>query len=226
MREYLERTTFFRALLIVAFTLFYQNIHAASFDCTKATTEIEKIICFDEDLSSLDEDLDRVYKEARRIHSDKNSIRAEQLDWLRNVRNKCTSGSCLVKAYEDRIDQLKGRDSDKSVENDNFVEKHSEQHAGFRVDPGRGDIFAPFLLACSMQGFPVFERDMVAIRTKTKGVLRFFEYEFPNGCGLGDSEDEDIQGAGTIVSMDRSYAWGFVYSPGNRKKLMDFIASW
>ena len=43
-------------LLIIA-----GNADAASFDCGKATSEVEKIICSDDELSRLDESLSKVY---------------------------------------------------------------------------------------------------------------------------------------------------------------------
>jgi uncharacterized protein len=49
--------TFF--LLIIA-----ENIDAASFDCGKATSEVEKLICGNEELSRLDDSLSEAYQEA------------------------------------------------------------------------------------------------------------------------------------------------------------------
>ena len=40
---------------------FAVNIHAASFDCSKATSEVEKLICGDDELSKLDDSLNTAY---------------------------------------------------------------------------------------------------------------------------------------------------------------------
>ena len=40
------------------------NIHAASFDCGKATSEVAKIICSDDELSRLDEPSNKAYLQA------------------------------------------------------------------------------------------------------------------------------------------------------------------
>ncbi len=52
------------ALGIFLLLLVAGNIHGASFDCSKATSEAEKLICGDEELSRLDESLNKSYLEA------------------------------------------------------------------------------------------------------------------------------------------------------------------
>lgn len=81
---------------------------AASFDCTKAGTDQEKMICSDSTLSSLDDKLAKTYKSAllETTNTKVAEIQASQKEWLRNVRDKCTSKPCLVQAYEKRIFQL------------------------------------------------------------------------------------------------------------------------
>ena len=88
--------TFF--LLIMA-----GNIDAASFDCGKAATEVEKIICGDQGLSQLDERLSKTYQEVLRSVHGTADLKREQTNWLREVRNLCTDGPCLEKAYRDRL---------------------------------------------------------------------------------------------------------------------------
>jgi len=82
--------------------------YAAGFDCSKAGTKTEVMICSDNLLSELDSKLSKVYTELRRLIPD---IRIEQNEWLTNVRNKCPTVHCLQEAYEKRIDQLKNRSS-------------------------------------------------------------------------------------------------------------------
>jgi uncharacterized protein len=50
-------------LIFAAFFLLTvaRNVNAASFDCEKATSEVEKLICGDEELSMLDESLRKAY---------------------------------------------------------------------------------------------------------------------------------------------------------------------
>ncbi len=90
-------------LLIVSSAL----SHAASFDCAKASTRIEKTICGDEQLSKLDSDLMMAYKAAQSSSSDTDKLKSEQKAWLQSSRNKCEDTECIRKAYEDRINALK-----------------------------------------------------------------------------------------------------------------------
>lgn len=81
------------------------NIAAAtspSFDCRKATTPVEKLICTHPELSRLDVSLAETYKEA--VSKDR-SVRDDQRAWNRE-KNKCADVDCLKNAYEDRISEL------------------------------------------------------------------------------------------------------------------------
>lgn len=74
---------------------------AASFDCEKAVTQVEKIICNDEEASRADEKFAQVYEKVYRsaIEEDKLELKSEQLHWLKNTRSKCDNAKCVVDAY-------------------------------------------------------------------------------------------------------------------------------
>jgi len=78
----------------------------ASFDCSKARAGVEQIICKDSRLRSLDRDLFDTYQENLRNSHDQALLRSEQLAWLRNVRDKCTTAGCVENAYAQRISEL------------------------------------------------------------------------------------------------------------------------
>ncbi len=78
----------------------------ASFDCQKASSTIEKLICTDEDLAELDTWLAEAYSNARSETSKAAKIQNEQRVWLREVRNKCADTVCLQAAYAKRLDEL------------------------------------------------------------------------------------------------------------------------
>jgi uncharacterized protein YecT (DUF1311 family) len=79
---------------------------AASFDCKKATTRVEKFICEDDILSELDEEMGAAYAKARRETHDRKLLARQQSKWLVE-RNACGDGeSCLVEMYELRIEEL------------------------------------------------------------------------------------------------------------------------
>jgi len=75
---------------------------AASFDCAKASTNVEKLICANPELSKLDEDLNKVYSLAIEGSSDPSMLKQEQRDWLKK-RNKCNAEECLIASYSERI---------------------------------------------------------------------------------------------------------------------------
>jgi ankyrin repeat protein/uncharacterized protein len=79
------------------------NIDAAGFDCNRATTVVEKLICADQGLSQLDESLSKTYQEVLRWARDPAGFKREQWKWLREVRDLCTDSPCLEKEYRDRL---------------------------------------------------------------------------------------------------------------------------
>lgn len=78
---------------------------AASFDCTKASSTTEKMICGDEAISKLDEQLASSYKKALEASTDKEAFKKTQIDWLKQQRG-CKEIECLAKTYQQRIDEL------------------------------------------------------------------------------------------------------------------------
>ncbi|OQX05804.1 MAG: hypothetical protein BWK76_26985 [Desulfobulbaceae bacterium A2] len=80
-------------------------VHAASFDCTKATTEVEKLICGNEWASRKDEELARVYAEALAKSAEPEKLQAGQVAWLEE-RNRCADIECISKITQYRIEQI------------------------------------------------------------------------------------------------------------------------
>ncbi|MEK7323145.1 MAG: lysozyme inhibitor LprI family protein [Pseudomonadota bacterium] len=86
-------------------------VSAASFDCKKAVSEVEKLICQNPELSRLDDEMTRMYKKALASAPDKplpasdgrDWLKKEQRGWLRYTRNACTTATCLKPAYESQI---------------------------------------------------------------------------------------------------------------------------
>lgn len=74
-----------------------------SFDCAKAGTLIEELICKDPELSALDAKMGTTYRAARTISDDETSLKTAQLSWLKNERNKCATTKCLSDAYQSRL---------------------------------------------------------------------------------------------------------------------------
>jgi hypothetical protein len=77
-----------------------------SFDCTKARSRSERLICADPELSALDADFAVLYKKAKSVASDKAAfIRANRSEWQRR-ENTCFDKACLVGWYAQKQLQL------------------------------------------------------------------------------------------------------------------------
>lgn len=79
--------------------------HSASFDCAKAQSPQEVLVCFDYRLSDLDSQLAWTYTEALKSAGDMEAIKQGQKDWLAK-REQCQDIKCIMHAYIDRIAAL------------------------------------------------------------------------------------------------------------------------
>lgn len=82
--------------------------YAASFDCMRAGSDVEKMICSDHKLNRLDDFLSQNYKIAINsgmLDSIKSGLKKSQIEWL-NKRNSCINNQCIEKMYSQRIDYL------------------------------------------------------------------------------------------------------------------------
>lgn len=89
-------------ILIALVLLLTTSAQAASFDCAKAASKIEKMICADPELSKLDEEMVPFYVDAIKYTADPAGLKIEQRQWLKS-RDACEGTDCLTKAYRSRI---------------------------------------------------------------------------------------------------------------------------
>ncbi len=88
---------------------------AASFDCAKASTDIEKAICQDPALDRLDAEMGEAYAAlAKRLPKDQaQALKENQKGWLATRRDGCQYGDdvaqCLKDAYVERVAFLEGQ---------------------------------------------------------------------------------------------------------------------
>src|SRR5215831_907935 len=95
-----------RALLTVAIMVAPGIVAGASFNCSKASTSVEKTICASKALSNLDEQLAQAYESVILLSDNPDGVKRQQQEWLRNVRDRCRDEACLQGAYESRLAQL------------------------------------------------------------------------------------------------------------------------
>ena len=96
-----------RKLLLIAFSIVWHPVFAASFDCDKARGTVEKKICTDPILSALDDELLFSYLNTLDDADKPNVVKSDQRTWLQLTRNKCESSKCIENAYRQRTSDLK-----------------------------------------------------------------------------------------------------------------------
>lgn len=87
------------------------HANSASFDCTKATTWVEKTICESPELSKLDEAMAKKYRidlASAADYEDSQAYKARVIDdqrkWLKFQRDTCNDKACLSREYKERIE--------------------------------------------------------------------------------------------------------------------------
>jgi uncharacterized protein len=77
----------------------------ASFDCTRASTLVESLICTDPNLSQLDDRVAVAYSSMRIRSTNPQELVAAQRVWLVQ-RNQCQSVACIEDQYTKRLAAL------------------------------------------------------------------------------------------------------------------------
>jgi uncharacterized protein len=144
---------------------------SASFDCTKAATAVEKMICADAELSRLDSELGERYDTARRAPGASSAaIQAAQRDWMQQ-RNECADTACIAQLYAARIEQLGGVPTTPGPDS-----APDEQHA------------APM-------GLPRTERSAETVRLRQEGDNFRIDAAYPRLAGDGAAAAEAVLAA-------------------------------
>jgi uncharacterized protein len=112
--------------LIFTLLLFgLQPALGASFNCGKAHSQMEKLICSDEKLSKADEELNTVYKQAIGISKAKPTMVQWQREWLKSYDvTSCQDANCLMALFASRIELLKNvapKNNSSAAWNGNYV---------------------------------------------------------------------------------------------------------
>ncbi|ENE5759145.1 hypothetical protein ABNN16_001103 [Salmonella enterica subsp. enterica serovar Braenderup] len=137
--------------LFIFFTLLLQlgTANAVSFDCSKAKSYPEKLICKNSELSSMDDDLNAFYKEARNKFQNEKQFKKLTTE-LWNKREKCTTEICVREWYSDAfvfygelINDNKKNQSELLSKQHSFIEivsKAQRDSANAKNDMVRGGI--------------------------------------------------------------------------------------
>ena len=73
-----------------------------SFDCSKANSPSEKLICSDNELATEDNELFKLYKKAKAKSNDPVAFKAESVDAWKAREGYCKDKDCLLEWYSRR----------------------------------------------------------------------------------------------------------------------------
>jgi uncharacterized protein len=103
----LTRHVLIGGLIAFCQTTIAQSQSKPSFDCNKAASTAEKMICSNALLGKLDTALSENYKQMMMADLGKGgqtNVKAEQRKWI-SARNKCQDVKCLEESYRKRVDE-------------------------------------------------------------------------------------------------------------------------
>lgn len=90
----------------LVYFMFHGAVFAASFDCSKASTDVEKLICSNNELSRMDDDVSLLYAQARSLLYDKELLKKDQIRWIKETRSCNLDYACIYAKYVERREQL------------------------------------------------------------------------------------------------------------------------
>ena len=117
------------------------SAQGASFDCGKAGTKVEHIICDNSEISQLDEELAASYKAALQDQAQAEAIKQTQKQWMKE-RNGCAEVGCVKLAYETRLASLTvihtPSDEGATTKQGSSDNSQNEQQYHFQLKKGAG----------------------------------------------------------------------------------------
>lgn len=92
-----------KIIVVLIGSLIMSASYAASFDCNKAKTYVEKTVCDTPVISKLDDELSEKYRKALKQFGE--TVKTEQRTWLKDL-NSCSDPKCVNTAYLGRISEI------------------------------------------------------------------------------------------------------------------------
>ncbi|KPK26818.1 MAG: hypothetical protein AMJ66_11535 [Betaproteobacteria bacterium SG8_40] len=78
----------------------------AAVDCSRAKSNVDKLVCSSSVLGVAEEEMARSYRSAMRRGVDLRELQRTHIEWYEQVRNACNDVPCLLKAFDDRSAEL------------------------------------------------------------------------------------------------------------------------
>ncbi len=159
--------TSLRSTLMVSAALAAGGIQpagAASFDCARAATPVEQMICGEWLLERLDERMVELYERARKAPgADEEALLAAQRAWL-DTRDACADTACLEQAYRERITALGGGPDQNTSK---LLREVVDDGSAVRLADKRGDLDSEAI-------FPLLPGDDAATRAANASIEQAF----------------------------------------------------
>lgn len=230
--------TMHKNVLAVIFLFVPIFSQGASFDCAKATTNVERLICQDtpasRSISKLDSRMSDAYASALKSSAVPVALKKAQRDWLDNVRNKCSDVACLESAYTQRIEQLTNKKTGNNSDDSDVRQgksadgKHAEIASLRMGHAGEKAKVVPMLVGntCKLNIVTSQNKQIQVIELPNKNWCpnaNFFATFDPNQDGYDDFVTVSSFMAGPYPQTS---AW--LYSPEEKKYVRDggFPGGW
>jgi uncharacterized protein len=79
---------------------------AAITDCSKPKTKTDWMLCSSDRAAAEEQRMARAFRNAANRMEDRRKLLDEQKNWSENVRDACNDVACLIKAFQERIEEL------------------------------------------------------------------------------------------------------------------------
>jgi uncharacterized protein len=93
-------------LIAAVCALFVSNVALAAIDCSRARSNVDKLICSSSKLGMAQEQMAYSFRQAVNRGVDPGLLRRSQQQWQDEVRNACNDVPCLLKAFDERGAEL------------------------------------------------------------------------------------------------------------------------
>jgi uncharacterized protein len=93
-------------VLVTALAVAYAVPGAAVTDCSKPKTKIDWMLCSSDRAVREEQRMARAFRDAANRTEDRRKLLDDQKEWTERVRDACNEIACLLKAYQERVEEL------------------------------------------------------------------------------------------------------------------------
>lgn len=171
----LPRVSLHAAVLL---SVIFSPGYASDFDCAKAFTQVESLICSDKELLNLDGALADAFHSLKQRNP---GLVVEQKRWLREKRNICQTNSCLKAVYGERINSLNNDDDGCPVNDKTLLGSWKRTKGGWAFEKMQFSVYGSYREFTSwlhnnleMVGIWKIDKCMIHITHNTEEAMQFY----------------------------------------------------